>query len=103
MKLKPRKGSWILAVLFFVAICFPQVSIKASPNGEVIFGYQQGSISQTYNGTLAGKSSISVAVSARETQDWKTSDDPFRVVVNSIDSQGAVTPVLDSGSLTLNS
>ena len=28
MKIKPRKGSWILAVLFFVAICFP-ASIKA--------------------------------------------------------------------------
>lgn len=29
MKLKPRKGSWILAVLFAVAICFP-ASTKAS-------------------------------------------------------------------------
>jgi hypothetical protein len=44
MKIKPRRGSWIFAVLFFVAICFP-ASIKAfvEPGLEVTvynnFGY----------------------------------------------------------------
>lgn len=103
MKIKPRKGSWILAVLFAVAICFPQVPAKASVNGEVVFAYQQGAISQAYSTSLIGKSSVSVAVSAKETQDWKPSDDPFRVVVNAIDSQNISNILVDSGSLTLNS
>ena len=103
MKIKPRRGSWILAVLFAVAICFPQVPVKASVNGEVVFAYQQGTISQTYSTSLVGKSSVSVAVSAKETQDWKPADDPFRVVVNTIDSQNTSTALVDSGSLTLNS
>jgi hypothetical protein len=103
MKIKPRRGSWILAVLFAVAVCFPQVPAKASVNGEVVFAYQQGSISQIHTTSLVGKSSVSVAVSAKETQDWKPADDPFRVVVNTIDSQNTSTALVDSGSLTLNS
>ena len=103
MKIKPRRGSWILAVLFAVAICFPQVPVRATANGEVVFGYQQGNISQTYATSLVGKNTVSVSVSAKETQDWKPADDPLRVVVNFIDSQGSSLTILDSGNLTLNS
>jgi len=59
MRIKPRRGSWILAVLFGMAVCFPQIQANASQNGELIFAYQQGSISQQYNVSLSSKTLIS--------------------------------------------
>jgi hypothetical protein len=58
MRIKPRRGSWILAVLFGIAISFPQIQANASQNGEVIFAYQQGTISQDYSVNLSDKNII---------------------------------------------
>jgi len=86
MRIKPRRGSWILAVLFSIAVSFPQIQANASQNGEVIFGYQQGTISQQNNVNLSGKTLVSYEVKARETQDWKPADDPLGIMLSFYDA-----------------
>lgn len=81
MRIRPRKGAWIIGVSFLVGIIFPFFSIaKAADSGKIIFGWQEAAISQTVsNINTSGKTSITLTVSAAEFQDWKTSTDELNI------------------------
>lgn len=70
MRIKPRRGSWILAVLFATAICFPQISARAlAEQGDTIkFSYNETTIHQETSVSISGKTEFIATVRASETQ-----------------------------------
>jgi hypothetical protein len=103
MRIKPRRGSWILAVLFGIAVSFPQIQASASQNGEVIFGYEQGTISQEVGVSTAEKSELTFTVSAAETQDWKPSSDLLNIGIALYGTGGGLIYQHSTGNIAIDS
>lgn len=106
MKNKPLKGSWILVFLFVMSLCTPYFQSLASAidNNKLIFSWQQATISQSIsNISTAGKSSLTLSVSAAEFQDWKESTDTLNIGINLYGSGGGLIYSHSTGEIQVTS
>jgi hypothetical protein len=105
MKRKPLRGSWILAFLFCVSVVASafQNLASAADNNQLVFAYQSANIYQDVAINTSGKSSLTLVVSAAETQDWKESSDPINVGIQLYGQGGGLIYSHSTGNLSIDS
>ena len=105
MKRKPLKGSWILAFLFCVSVIASafQNSASAADNNQLVFAYQTATVYQEVSVSTAGKSELTLTVSAAETQDWKPSSDLLNIGIALYGAGGGLIYQHSTGNVAIDS
>ncbi len=98
------RGSWILAVVCAWALFSPSLpAANAADSKSLVFAYQTATVYQEVNVNTSNKSSLTLTVSAAETQDWKASSDLLNIGIALYGSGGGLIYQHSTGNIAIDS
>lgn len=104
MRLRGIRGFWILIVLCMWIVLSPVGRTASAMDGStLVFAYDRANVYQDVSVNLSGKSTLTIAVYAAETQDWKTSSDYLNIGIALYGDGGGLIYQHSTGDINIDS